>query len=898
MKRIFKVLGIVILILLLVIIAIPFVFQGNIKKIAQETINNQINAQVAFGDVDLSLFRSFPKASVRIEDLSIINNAPFEGDTLITTKKIAFDMSIKELFKNPDDGIHVHKIYVEETDVAIRLDSLGRANYDIAKKDTKNTTPVEDTNSEGFNFQLEHYEINHSSLSYYDATSKMKLVIADLNHSGTGNFSGTQMELDTKTATKISFDSDGTNYLDNNTIDLDAKLLLDLESSRYTFQENEAHLNGLPLKFDGFVQLNDNNTEMAISFENPGSDFKEFLALAPKAYTKNLDEVRTSGNFKIKGTVNGKIDDNTIPKMDINIVSNNASFQFPQLPKKVDNIQINTTIKNDTGLLKDTYVSIGNLNFRIDMDTFAANGVLENVTENMRVNMAAKGTLNLANLDRAYPLQLEGQQLNGILKADLTTNFDMESLDKERYQNVKSSGTASITDFKYASEDLPKTINITKAKVDFAPETITLDHMTAIFGQSDLSASGKIDNLMGFLFSKQDLKGLFDVSSFTFAVNDFMATTDDSSEEDPSTSTTEDALKIPAFLDATLNFDAKKVLYDNLTLLNTKGTVIIKNETAELKNVTTNMFDGNIGFDGKVSTKEATPTFDMAIAMDKVDIAKSFSALDMMKGMAPIAQSLQGALTTNLKVRGNLNDDLTPQLSTLKGNALANILNAKVDSRKTPLATKLNQKVNFLNLDKLNLKDLKTKLNFSDGKIKVLPFDVMLEDIRLTASGSHGFDQQMDHKVGLQIPAKYLGSQMGGLLAQLSEQDQKSMSVLLPIGLTGSFTDPKINMNIKQAIGELTQKIVAKQKSNIKNKVKDAVSNQVKGKIGDQIKGKGEKLLGGLLGKDTKSSTAEKSTKNATKATSQKTEEAVKDAAKNVLGGLFGKKKTKEEPKK
>jgi len=620
---------------------------------------------------------------------------------------------------------------------------------------------------------------------------------------------------------------------------------LNLASSRYTFQENEAHLNGLPLKFDGFVQWNDDNTEIAINFENPGSDFKEFLALAPKAYTKNLDDVKTSGNFKIKGVVNGKIDDTSIPKMDITIISNNAAFQFPQLQKKVDNIQINTTIKNETGLLKDTYVAIGNLNFRIDMDTFTTNGVLENVTENMRVNMTAKGTLNLANLDRAYPLQLEGQQLNGILKADLSTNFDMESLDKERYQNVKSSGTASITDFKYASEELPKTIHITKAKVAFEPESIKLDEMTAVFGQSDLSASGKIDNLMGFLFSKQDLKGLFDVSSSIFAVNDFMATMDDSSEEDPSTSTTEDALKIPSFLDVTLNFDANKVLYDNLTLLNTKGTVIIKNETA-----------------------------------------------------APIAQALQGALTTNLKIRGNLNDDLTPQLNTLKGNALANILNAKVDSRKTPLIAQLNQKVNFLNLDKFNLKDLKTKLNFSDGKIKVLPFDVMLEDIRLTASGSHGFDQHMDHKIGLQIPAKYLGSQMGGLLAQLSAQDQKSMSVLLPIGLTGSFTDPKINMNIKQAIGELTQKIVAKQKNNIKNKVKDEVSNQVKSKIGDQIKGKGGKLLGGLLGKDTKSSTPEKSTKSATKATSQKTEEAVKDAAKNVLGGLFGNKKTKEEPKK
>ena len=160
------------------------------------------------------------------------------------------------------------------------------------------------------------------------------LDIHNLNHSGNGTFSGDNMELDTETEVEISLDMDGTNYLNNNTIDLDAKLLLDLTTSKYTFKENEAHINGLPLKFDGYVQLNENDTELDVSFENPGSDFKEFLALVPKTYTKSLDGVTTSGNFKIKGKVVGKIDDTYIPKMDIHIASNNASFQFPDLPKK------------------------------------------------------------------------------------------------------------------------------------------------------------------------------------------------------------------------------------------------------------------------------------------------------------------------------------------------------------------------------------------------------------------------------------------------------------------------------------------------------------------------------------------------------------------------------------
>jgi hypothetical protein len=38
---------------------------------------------------------------------------------------------------------------------------------------------------------------------------------------------------------------------------LDAVLGIDLENSKYTFKENKALINQLPLEFDGFIQLVD-----------------------------------------------------------------------------------------------------------------------------------------------------------------------------------------------------------------------------------------------------------------------------------------------------------------------------------------------------------------------------------------------------------------------------------------------------------------------------------------------------------------------------------------------------------------------------------------------------------------------------------------------------------------
>ncbi len=878
MKKALKILGIVFLLFIVAVISIPFLFKDTIKDKVRYIVNEHVNAKVDFADLDISLLRSFPQASVVIDEFSIINNAPFEGDTLAYAKKIALDMSIKELFKTAKDEISVQKVIIDEANIAVKTDVSGNSNIDIAKE-TKETSEPEPKEEEGvFTFALEHYEINNSKILYKDDVSEIFLEMTALNHSGDGSVSGQKVLLDTKTNTGASFGMGDTKYLNNNKLQLDAQIELDLENQKYTFKENKALINRLPLEFAGFVQLFDDYTDIDLNFKTPTSDFKNFLAIIPEVYAKNLDGVTTSGDFSIDGMIKGRSDDTYIPKMDIKILSHNASFKYPDLPKGVSNINIDTNIKNETGRVDDTYVKIGNLTFKIDQDAFAAKGSLKNLTKNMIVDMIIKGSLNLANLDKAYPLELE-QELNGIVKADINTHFDMQSLEKEQYQNIKTSGTVNISKFTYASPDVPSEIKIESANVNFNPQTIVLDKMTAITGRSDISATGTINNLMGFLFAKQDLKGNFDVNSNVFAVDDFMVSSEEDEEEQTKdeiakTATEDETMRIPSFIDATLNFDTKKVFYDNLELNNTKGTVVIKEETAYLKNVTSSIFDGNIALNGNVSTKEKAPTFDMALDLSKIDITESFNDLDLVKGLAPIAKALTGNLSSQIKLNGNLNENLTPILTSLKGNALAEILNAQVSTTQTPFLANLDSKLNFINIDQLNLKDIKTNLSFDDGQINVKPFEFDVEGIKVKAGGSHSFDQNMKYDINLQVPAKYLGDEVGSLMSQLNDQEANTMTVGLPIGISGNFANPKINLNAGDAVKELTQQLISKQK------------NKLKG----EIVGKGEEALTKLLGGSKTPSDSSKTKQNST-------EESIKNTAKNILGGFLNRKKKKDTVK-
>jgi len=881
MKKSFLIVGIVLLVFVAILVAAPFVFEAQLKDLVKKGVNNNLNAEVEFRDLDLTLFRSFPQATLVLKDVSVINKAPFTGDTLALSEEILLKMSIKELFKGSSEPKKIDEFKLNNAFVNIKVDSLGNNNYDIAIKDGVSTSG--DTISNPFKLDLQHYEINNSRLNYFDEGKKISLKLEELNHHGTGDFSLQQSELKTETNSLVSLDYEGVNYLNRNKVALDAVIQMDLDNLKYTFLENEATINQLPLTFDGFVKVNENNNEIDLSFKTPSSSFKNFLAVIPETYAKNIENVETSGDFVVDGTIQGIADETYIPKMNIKISSDNASFKYPDLPKSVQDININAAIVNETGLVDDTFLNIDKMSFRIDQDVFSGSGNIKNLTGNQLVKLALKGTVNLANIKQAYPLDLK-QDLNGILTADLKTSFDMNSIEKEQYQNVNSSGNASIRDFRYKSPEIPNEVKISSASFNFNQGNVRVPELNLTTGKTDIRASGNIQNFMGFLFTDQKLKGNFLVNSNTFSVNDFRIAetseiTEKTTEKKIVVPTGKEAVKIPSFLDTEMTFAVNWVHYDDLVLNNVKGKLLIADETATFQNVTSNIFDGTIALNGNVSTKNPVSTFNMGLNLNALDIAKSFEGLKLLQALAPIAVALQGKLQSQMNLSGNLNEDLTPQLTSLTGNALAEILTAKVQPEKLALFSKLDQQLNFLDFKDLNIDRLKGRVTFKNGMAEITPFAFKIKGININVAGSHSFDNRMNYNLTLDVPAKMLGSEIGGTLAKLSATNIQDMTVALPIGLSGTFQDPKINLNTQQAINTLTQKIIEQQKEAFTQKGLDAISNILKG--------------GKLPSKPADSVAVIPQAKKDSVRTLQ--EKKIEDVARDIFGGLLGGRKKAQD---
>ena len=845
----------IVLVLMIALISIPYFFKDKIVEMVAKTINNNINANVTFKDANLSLLKNFPLVSLTVNDIAVANKAPFVGDTLFNAKELSLAMKITELFKKSDETLSIQSIASNDGTINIIFNKEGNGNFDIAIANEETTTT---TSNSSFSLNIEEYEFANINFNYIDRSSNTKLSLENINHTGEGNFSEDIFNLDTKTTAVLSFDLDNTNYISKVKVSLDAVLGIDLKNSKYTFKENTGYINQLPLEFDGFIQLVDENQLYDLQFKTPTSSFKNALALLPQQYAGNLNTIKTEGNFEVNGLVKGTLSDKTIPAFDINISSKNAFFKYADLPKAVQNINIDSKIVNKTGLIKDTYVAINKLNFKIDEDVFSANGSVKNITTNPKIDITAKGTLNLANIGKVYPAPLE-KELAGILHADVATNFDMNSVEKGKYQNIKNSGKITVSDFKYEGTDVANPFFINKTSVSFNSNTITLNEFEAKTGTSDLSIKGNLANFYGFIFKDEVLKGNFNLNSNNLIIADFIA----ADESTNTTETTSSTLKIPAFLDVKFNANAKKVVYDNINLANVSGDLYIHDETVDLKNLKTDVFGGNIGFNGTVSTKGTTSKFDMDLDLKQLNIADSFGTLDMLKSIAPIAKTIEGKINSTIKVSGNLNDDMTPNLKTITGDLFGKLLNPQLNSSNSKVLSLLGEKVDFISLDKLNLDGINAILSFENGQVNVKPIPLKYKDIGVLVSGSHSFDNAMNYDIVFDVPVKYLGTDVTNLIAKLTPSDAASVkSIPVKGSLTGSFGSPSFSSNMKDATATLMKDLVEKQKTSLINQGKDKLKD--------------------LIGIST---TKTDSTSQGT------TKDKVTDKVKDVLGGLFGKKK-------
>lgn len=827
----------------MLLIGIPLLFKKQITEIVTAEINRSVNATVTFQDANISLLKKFPNATISISDLLIVSDSSFANDTLVNIKSIDLKTSLFDVFQK---GPNIKSIAIENGFVNLISNREGQTNYTIFRNKEK-SIEAEATDATNFSLHVDSYQLKDINLQYVDQKSNLHLEIQNINHEGAAQLKGEQIYLQTQSnIDKLSFKMADIIYLNSVSANLKAGLELNLKTMKFTFKENNLKINDLHLSADGFVQLNEENIAMNFNFRSNNSEFKGLLSLIPSAYSSSFQDIKTTGDLNFKGNIQGVYNDFEIPKFNIEIDTKNASFKYPELPKTVQHIFIDTKITNATGKIDDTAIAIKHLGFTIDQDVFSASSNITNLTSNPKIQATLKGTIDLKNISEAYPLSLK-QKLQGNIQAEITTSFTRKALENKNFKQISSTGFIALDNFFTTTELLPNPIQINTALLNFNQQNFSLNKFEAKTGSSDLKLHGSLHNLYNFIFGDGELHGDFKLSSKFLNVSDLLSTRDTASTKTDTILSIE-TLKIPAKINTVLTVNTKNILYDNLLLNDFIGTIKIEDQKVVFEKTNAKMFQGDIGIEGFVDTKPTPSNFDFAFILKDLDISSSLNSLEFLHSIAPFANAINGKMSSSFKMHGGLDNNLLPDLQSISGNALANLDVDKLDPKKSKVLNLIDTKLSFIDLSKLDLKNIKTQFSVDNGTVQFKPFKIASYDgIPLQMSGTHNFNNQIDYKIKMDLPASYFGNSVSSLISNLSDSDQNNMKVPVTLSIGGLVNRPSIKTDMKSAASKLTKKIAKRQKEKLVNDLFGGATTKKDSKKQKDLKTTAKKLLKGLF---------------------------------------------------
>lgn len=782
MKKVLKIAGITLGVLLILILVLPFAFQGKIEKLVKQEGNKMLNAQFDFSALDISLIRNFPSASITLEDFWLKGAGEFQNDTLIQAGELTAAVNLFSLFGN--SGYDISKIIIEDTKVKAIVLENGHPNWDVMKP-SADTTDTEETPTESapIRIKLQKLSIKDLSVSYDDRQGGMYAAINHLNATCSGDFGSERTTVDLSMETpSLTYRTGGIPFLNKARLEADMNVDADFANNKYTLKDNTISLNAIQVNIDGWAAMQKNGIGMDMKLNTNEVGFKELLSLIPAIYAKDFQDLKTDGKASLTAFAKGILGQDQVPQFEVALDVKDGMFRYPSLPAGVENINIAANVKNAGGNIDATEITVSPFDFVLAGNPFSLKASVKTPVSDPDLQATAKGTLDLGKVKEVYPL--EDMTLNGTIQADMNLAGKLSYIEKEQYEQMKAAGSIRLNNMKLNLQDMPA-IDIQRSTFSFSPRYLQLSETTINIGQNDLTVDSRFENYLGYALKGSTLKGNLNISSNHINVNDFISsdtTTVQAPETHDSTTVSSSeagVIRIPENIDFTMQANLKEVLFDKMKLETVSGVLTVKNGTVDMRNLSFNTMGGSITANGAYSApKGVQPHLNAGFDMKGIGFAQAYEELGLVQQLAPIFSGLKGNFSGNLKINTPLDEKMSPVMQQVQGSGSLSTKDLSLSDVKF-----INQVADIVkkpSMKDIQVKDLNLDFEIADGRVTTQPFDLKLGDYTMNLSGSTGLDQTIDYTGKITLPSGGIGSKLG--------------TVDMTIG--GTFTSPKVGIDM------------------------------------------------------------------------------------------------------
>lgn len=830
MKKFIKIFAIVIVVIIAALFILPVVFKGKIIQTIQDEANNTLNAELKFEDASLSLFRDFPNFSLKIEHLSLKGKDIFENDTLVAFNSLEAGLNLMSVISG--DQIEINKLILDKAQIHAIVLRDGHANWDIMLPDTtaEEETAETDTTESTFALQLKKLEISESHIIYDDREGDIYAELLGFDFELSGDMTADVTDLKIKTLIKeMTVASEGIAYLDKVNTEFKGGIHADLAKSIYTFKENSLSLNKLVLNFDGSVAMPDTNIVLDLKFDAPDNDFKNALSLVPTIYQSDFEGMEASGSFNFKGYAKGTYNAVNMPGYGVDLKVDKARFAYPDLPKSAENITIDMNVTALEGSGDDMTVDIRKAHLEMAGNPFDARVYATMSAADTKAEGELNGKIDFNSLKDIVPL--EDTEIKGLLETNMSFDAKLSDIDNEAYENVKAQGFFKLKNFSLIGPDYPEFL-ISTADMELSPQHMAVNQFDAQSGKSDFHLTGRVDNILNYVFSDDLLTGSFTFYSKYTDLDELAGTdteestgNDDEPENSPTSTTEAEVIRIPENIKFTLQSDIKRLLYDGMEITDIKGLISLDGGVASLNSIDMNALGGNIGMSGNYNSQPVKPLADFAFTLSGIDIQQVYKQFMSIQRLAPFAEYCNGRISGNMSLNTTLEADMMPDYSTL--NSRGEIRSAAIGVKDNSVFSALSKATKMDAFSNPTLKDVQAEYEIKNGNLELKPTNFNIKDSDIEIAGTHNLDKTIDFRLNLNMPGKYAEK----ILNKLPENRNTPETIETEVKIGGTSDNPKItgiSNNLTEGLKETVEEKIEEVKKDVKEEAQRIINEAQK----------------------------------------------------------------------
>ncbi len=484
-------------------------------------VNNQTEKYIPYetviGEVELTVFSTFPRLGVRISNFHVIS--PVSGsqcDTLLRAGELTGVIDSKAYREKGD--IVINSFILSDAYVNVFVDSLGWSNFDLFIREAR--APVDEkAEVEPFFIDLQNIEFNNLDLVYSDQKARIDLGMKEVNGKMAGNVKGDLLSGNIVLNNSLaSFEFAGDKYLDNYHLELNVTAGADLSRQLFSFDNSFLSLNGLDIGINGSVENDTGRGSILtnIDYEFNSLKVEDIMAIIPLRYISAFGEIDVTGLVSSSGIIKGEISDTLLPLIDLNMTLANGNFIYDFLPYPLGGINWDVDFIWDMNSNDESSLHVNTLVLNTPDSELSATGKVDNLFGDMHYDLIADLDLKLEELMHFIPEAID-MDLSGRVGGELKSDFSLSQALTFDIGKMKLSGSLILSEFSMIYDTL--TVNSTGTGIDFA-----LPNTTSSGNNRDF-ASARISSDSLEIYINDHISTLIKSSHFYVEMSDIRDTT-------------------------------------------------------------------------------------------------------------------------------------------------------------------------------------------------------------------------------------------------------------------------------------------------------------------------------------------------------------------------------------